>query len=345
MKRQVVILVPLMMAMVLVGLLLLTQSMVVGSSPQTGVIPAGGQEDSMVEAGVGWSSGWITVPLPATPVPLTHNLGGDPDDYAVALWFADTDDGYGINMRGYGGIEDGDDYYGGYWQRLTTDTIEINRNYHDIFADMLRVWVWIPETPDYCSEWTAIAPHSTTVFTHSLGGDVDDYAVGLAFSNTQATSGFGIHHRNYGGMEDSNNWYGAFWHDLTADTVRVSRLDDDDLADEVRVCVNQPVPPDWDSGWQSVNQGEAQTFYHGLGGSPSNYVVRMDFQQGNLGIHHYGFGGVADDTNYMGANWENLTASSIDIYRHSDDSLVEQVRVRIWRRRIRVYLPIVLHNQ
>lgn len=83
MKRQVVILVPLMMAMVLVGLLLLTQSMVVGSSPQTGVIPAGGQEDSMVEAGVGWSSGWITVPLPATPVPLTHNLGGDPDDYCI----------------------------------------------------------------------------------------------------------------------------------------------------------------------------------------------------------------------------------------------------------------------
>ncbi len=36
-----------------------------------------------------WSSGWVDIATDTATV-FTHNLGGDPDDYAVELWLRDT---------------------------------------------------------------------------------------------------------------------------------------------------------------------------------------------------------------------------------------------------------------
>ena len=331
-NKRVFLLIP--GALVLLGLLLVAVA---------GALPSGPRRSSLDAVEGAWGSGWVAVPNVATPMPLTHDLGGNPDDYAVALWFADTDDGYGINTLGYGGFETGDQYYGGYWQNLTAHTIEINRNFHDIYADLLRVFIWVPETPDYCSDWQPIAPGATETFTHGLGGDPDDYTVRLWFSDT-LPAGLGVNHRHYGGLEDDGSYYGAYWHNLTASSVQVTRLADDGFAGQVRVCVAEPDPPDWDSGWQALNQGESRALAHGLGGNPMLYVVRMDQRQSNLGIHHFGIGGLVDASGDQGSHWQNLTASAITVARHADDQLVDEVRVRIWQVRVNVYLPYVVNN-
>ena len=52
-----------------------------------------------------WGSGWVTIATDTCTV-FNHNLGADPDRYAVESWFLDTDaGGMGINRRSYGGTE------------------------------------------------------------------------------------------------------------------------------------------------------------------------------------------------------------------------------------------------
>jgi hypothetical protein len=52
-----------------------------------------------------WSSGWVTIPQGECPV-FNHNLGGNPDDYAVELMFRDEPWALsiGIHRRNYGGL-------------------------------------------------------------------------------------------------------------------------------------------------------------------------------------------------------------------------------------------------
>lgn len=82
------------------------------------------------DAASGWSSGWVTI-TPGTEVTITHNLGGDPDNYSVQLWFLDEDDGYGINTRGYGGLE---------WENLTTSTINVYSRVGSPHRVRVRIW-------------------------------------------------------------------------------------------------------------------------------------------------------------------------------------------------------------
>jgi hypothetical protein len=318
-------------ALVLAGLLLPLPQLLAG--PGTAA-PA---------AAAGWSSGWEAID-PGQTLVFDHNLGGDPDRYAVQLWFLDTDSGgFGVNTRAYGGLELGGNEFGAAWQNLTGDTVEVYRYPDDTLADRVRIWVWMADPPpDYCSPWTAIGQGATETFTHDLGGDENTLSVGLWFSGT-----VGINQRAYGGMEEGGSYYGAYWHHLTADTIQVSRLADDPFAAEVRVCVTRPEPPDFDSDWVDLAQGQTSTIDHDLGGNLASYSVRVEFQDsqaGGWGINHYAAGGLADGTSLEGDNWQNLTATSIDVFRRPNDVHADQVRVRIWRRSYTAFLPYSSNN-
>jgi len=304
--------------------------------------PAG---ESAAAGPTGWSSGWVPLTL-GKALPLTHNLGGDPLQYATQLWFRDTDSGgYGINTRDYGGQEFGGERYGAFWQKLTNTGVEIVRFGWDPYADEARMWIWFPEqAPDYCSPWTAIAAGGSQVFTHNLGGDPLDYVVGLWFKGSVA---YGITQEFFVGNEDQGKNYGAWWHNLTDSTVTVDRGANDPIADEVRVCVTVSDPPDYDSGWVDVNAGETKTLLHNLGPMVDHYIVRMEFKDAapsGLGIHLQNVGGNAAGSLWLGAAWQNLTNSSLGVYRYPDDTVTDQVRVRIWNRMTRIYLPLVFKH-
>ena len=46
----------------------------------------------------------------------------------------------------------------------------------------------------------------------------------------------------------------------------------------------------------------------------------------------------------MGANWENLAESSIDVFRRPGDASNDRVRMRTWMRRFDTYLPLILNK-
>lgn len=101
-----------------------------------------------------------------------------------------------------------------------------------------------------------------------------------------------------------------------------------------------PFPrPAYDSGWQSIAQGETRPFPHGIGGNPDNYVVDLQFQDQAGGRHQLGYGGETylshigigyfnlDDE---GAFWHSLNDQQIMVTRMDNDTYIAKVRVRIW---------------
>jgi len=294
-----------------------------------------------------WSSRWETI-APDTCRVFNHNLAGDPDDYAVELWFLDTDDGLGINRRNYGGLEVNGSWHGAHWQELTANTIKVCRQPDDVAADRIRIRVWIPPTsPDYDSEWTPINPGQTITFAHNLDIAASDLTVSLRFSG--ATRGF--HHFGYGGLavDGPQRKLGAHWHNLTDDMVQVTRHADDTDVGQVRVVVVHGDPPDYDSlaalgDWQSVSAGTAFTFTHNLNWNPDILLVRGECYDPIVGgISQWLAGGNHDwFTGWQGTNLQNLTLNTAEVYRRVNDQVCPQARVRIWKRQVRVYLPLVL---
>jgi hypothetical protein len=49
-------------------------------------------------------------------------------------------------------------------------------------------------------------------------------------------------------------------------------------------------------------------------------------------------------TGAKGAAVQHLTANTVGVYRWPEDDVCPQVRIRIWKRAMRVYLPIVVNN-
>jgi hypothetical protein len=131
---------------------------------------------------------------------------------------------------------------------------------------------------------------------------------------------------------------------LTNTTIDVLRYLNDDWADQVRVRIFAPDPPDWDSGWTDVAADTARTFTHSLGGNPGLYLVRGGQRDtdGGIGINHRFAGGFEAGGSFFGTNWENLTDTTISFFRRSNDGVADQVRVRIWVREYKVHLPLVL---
>ncbi|HFD40770.1 MAG TPA: hypothetical protein ENJ31_13085 [Anaerolineae bacterium] len=334
-------LVPVALFIVLVGLFL-SHSAVAGPLPDEQDAPA-------AASGASWSSGWVAL-TPGAGLTLTHNLGGDPDTYAVELWFLDTDGGLGLNRRNYGGLDVGGNLHGVHWQNLTANTIRLYRQPGDGAADQVLVRLWVPDPlPDYDSGWQEIAAGETLTLSHNLDITATELSVGLWFSGTKR----GIHHFAYGGLslDNSQKRLGAYWHDLTDNSVQVTRLADDTDVEQVRVAVAHSEPPDYDSleaesGWTPIGQGSQYVFTHNLNWNPGLLLVRAEcYNPTDGGIHQRWAGGDHDwTTGWQGAVLQNLTADSVTMVRLANDQVCPQARVRIWRRGYQIFLPLVVRN-
>lgn len=300
-----------------------------------------------------FNSGWVDIGPGVTSV-FTHNLGGDPALYAVDLWFQDTGGvTYGVNHRAYGGMESNGNHVGAYWWDLTDSTIRVTRNPADTFVDQIRLRVWQPDPPDWNSGWLDITPGEILTLTHNVGGDVMDYTVGIKFQDTAgglvsiaalpAEGELGIHQFAIGGLEDTNKFYGSAFRHLTDSSIEVLRFGDDVYVDKVFVVINQPAPPAFDSGWMPINQGTTKTIAPTLNGNLNTYLVQVSGRSALHGINILAAGGQEWNNNFYGANWENLTKNSIDIWRRPNDIFTEDVRVRIWAPEF-IFLPLVMND-
>jgi len=344
-NKQVRIWIPVVTGLALAALILLAARVTASPSPPV----TSATQPHAVRAAGGWSSPWVPITQGVT-ITFNHNLGEDPDDFAVELLFLDTDGGLGINRRYYGGLEDGGNWYGAHWQNLTTDTIQVYRQISDTVADRVHIRVWVPlDNSDYDSEWRSIAPGQTIVFSHGVGITNTDLTVGLWFSGTTR----GIHHFGYGGLADdiAKEMHGAHWHNLTTDTVQVTRHISDTNIEQVRVTVVHGAPPDYDSlealgGWQPIMQDTAFTFPHNLNWDRNMLLVRGECFSPTVGGISQWFAGGNHDwfVGWQGTNLQKLTKNTVQVYRQADDQICPQVRVRIWKRGWRIYLPLVLNN-
>jgi hypothetical protein len=336
------------LALGLLGLLLLASS--TAASPgqlQSPLLPSrSGADDPARVRADSWTSGWLDI-TPNQVLTLTHDLGGNADEYAVDLWYRDTDPGgLGINHRAYGGMEAVGQVYGLAWQRLTATTVQVYREGNDIYGDQILVRVWKPEPAVYDSGWLDITPGQMLTLTHGVGGNVDDYTVGIEFRDTRP-NGLGVHQRYVGGFEIDGQWLGAAWDRLSDTIIRVFRFGDDVAVGQVRVMIFRPDPPDYDSGWRNIAAGQALTLTHNLAGNPMGYVVRAsarDTRPGGRGINSLYTGGLEANGRFYGSNWEQLTAATIRLFRQPDDGAAhttDQARVRIWAAKRELYLPLI----
>jgi hypothetical protein len=299
-------------------------------------------------ASIAWSSGWVDI-APGEVRTFFHGLGGDPSSYIVDLTFRDIDGDLGIHRFGYGGLEVNGLWLGAHWRNLTPNTVQVYRQANDIAADQIRINVWLPAaTPDYDSGWVDIAPGQTITLNHNLGITATELGTSLWFSETVR----GIHHFAYGGLavDGTQDMLGAHWHDLTDNTVQVTRHPDDGAVEQIRMLVTHPDPPDYDSlvalgGWQSIAAGETFTFTHNLGWNPNLMLARIECYSTTGGIHQWFAGGNHDwFTGYQGAFPRNIAANSVAVTRMGDDQVCPQVRVTVRLLAFRTYLPIVTRS-
>jgi hypothetical protein len=157
-----------------------------------------------------YDSGWesLGVRPDPIPVPFTHNLGRDPDDYIVTLECQDdtalgtydcTDQNFNVNALWYG---------------LTNSVVQ-SYVVAGSRPDAVRVRIYLGP-PVYDSGWESlgIRPDPIPVpFTHNLGGDPDDYLVSLECRDNTSL----------GTYECANQGFNvdALWYGLTDATVTV----------------------------------------------------------------------------------------------------------------------------
>lgn len=91
-----------------------------------------------------YDSGWVAVSKGGT-VTLDHNIGGNPDDYVVDLTHKSNDGDVGRNNIGHGGFYAGGDWNGAWWLGLTSSTITVSRMPNDLWADKVRIRIWVYE--------------------------------------------------------------------------------------------------------------------------------------------------------------------------------------------------------
>ena len=93
-----------------------------------------------------YDSGWQAV-TPGGTLTLYHDIGGDTDNYVVDLQFLDQF--RGLHQMGHGGLVEGGKEYsvtlwlGAWWQRLTKESIEVERWKDDDIAEAVRVRIWV----------------------------------------------------------------------------------------------------------------------------------------------------------------------------------------------------------
>ena len=352
--KRIIARLPLLTASIVVALLLLagTYTVIAKSAPP----PAGPALASTSDgARTFWTSGWKDI-SPGDIEPFTHSLGGNLEDYAVELWFKDTDGNLGINRFGYGGLVAGTQGLGAHWQHLTTDTVQVFRGPQDVVADQVRINVWIHHTSTqaYSSTWVTIDPGKTEIFTHGLAVTATDLTVNLWFSSTD----LGIHHFAYGGLSVNplSRTLGAFWRNLTNNTIQVHRFVSDTVVEQVRVeVVAADEPPDYDSlvalgGWQPLTPGSPFVFTHNLGWSTDMLIIQGECRDAtgpnSLGIHQKFAGGNHHWTDgWQGTHLQNVTTNTVTILRRLDDIDCPLARVRVIKRSRSLYLPVIMRDQ
>ena len=342
-----------LMALILAGSFLFSQSLVAG--PPMGELAI--QASPQVVTGGAWNSGWVGV-VRGTCQEFTHSLGGIAGDYGVEMWFLDTEENIdlerGIHRENWGGLEAAGHWRGAHWENLDANTIELCRGGQDLTADRISVRVWqMTATTGYDSGWLDIdaGPANALTLDHNLGVPALDLAVSLWFSGTEK----GIHQYAYGGLEDSTDGYsiqGGWWDSLTDTTIKVTRGHQDDYVEQVRVIVDQPEDPDYDSyeasgDWTNLGHFDPVTFTHNLHWPTRLLVVRAECNSPGLGIHHldaggtsYGFG-----LGWYGAFVHNLTRYDVQVTRLINDGVCPQVRVRVWKRGALAFLPFVVREK
>ncbi len=306
-----------------------------------------------------YDSGWVPFGQGQGKT-LTHGLGGTTYPYVVDVQFKDTDadgvSGAGVNQWSYGG----DTWYdhdssqhvnsGLWWHSLTDESLFLYRFGNDRTADEVRLRLWIAPDADYDSGWQNMG--SSLPLDHNLGGDPDDYVVDLQFNDNVATYPQGINHGRYGGDTFFENGataqaLGAYWQELNDSTITVKRLADASLVDAVRVRIWANKRFDYTGSWQSMTT--VRSVHHALATCPDGLVVDLQFKDdGTVGVHHRAYGGNSlyfGRLYQYGAHWQALTSNHLELYRHADDSYVDQARVRIWETPgCRVFLPLILRE-
>ncbi len=91
-----------------------------------------------------YDSGWDSI-SPGQILTLTHNIGGNVDNYVVDLQFKHFS--LGINRQYYGGYTywtgSNNVYEGAYWKQLTSTYIRVVRATNDPSIEQIRVRIWV----------------------------------------------------------------------------------------------------------------------------------------------------------------------------------------------------------
>ena len=303
-----------------------------------------------------YDSGWVSFNQ-SQAIALSHNIGGNMEDYQVVMDFKATDVN-GINNRAYGGMDVGvlpslglaeNDRVGAYWRSLSPTSIVVYRRPEDIYAPQIRIRIFryltVPP-PDYDSGWLSLATNTTTTLTHNLGGDANTYMVDFQYKSQTVD---GINQRYLGGADFGdtvdigapNNRVGAYWRNLTATSITVYRRSEDTYAPQVRVRIWRAPKPDYDSGWVTLATNASALLNHNLMGDYfTDYLISFDYRNSLDSINQRYYGGADFGTlpSYGGSNntragayWRSLDKDSVVVYRRPDDVFASDVRLRIWR--------------
>ncbi len=276
---------------------------------------------------------------------ITHNLGGNVNDYVVYL--TGSLPPYGEFHFGYGGCDQNNKRRGLYWFGLTDTTVTVKVRDEEWAYPLARVRIWRDPKPDFDSGWLLILPGDTGPLTHNVGGDPKDYVIDLQFTDDT----FRPHQMLYGGIEFGNKTFGgtvtghkwgAYWHSLTSTTVNVVRLPQDHLVWFFRGRIFKRPKPAYDSGWNSVQPATGLA----IGGLPISathnfvYFDQRDTNAGGYGINHAYYGGYFSGSLAYGSNWDNAYDKTIGVFRMDNDQYADELRVRIYRTRI-LAMPFV----
>jgi hypothetical protein len=189
-----------------------------------------------------YDSGWVNMEDDRTQT-LDHNLGGDTDDYLV--YMVGKGIGYGVHQYGYGmdyrpPASSGAYCYEGFgWRNLTTTSITVSRGACDLYADWIRVRIWLAPPPQHVIGWTALSKEFLIVRSHPWGGPDHDLFLDFSFKNP---SDWGVHQMYYGldsyrHVDDTIRYQGATWTGFTDGSITLVRGGHDWRAEQGRLRI------------------------------------------------------------------------------------------------------------
>ena len=291
--------------------------------------------------GADYDSGWVDVAQDEL-LTLAHDLGGPWNDFYVDVQFW-RDEWHGRHQAQYG-LDSAKPYadvrvYGASLRYLFDGTLSIYRGSYDILVHRVRVRIWADPKPKYDSGWVSIDQDEWLTLEHRLGGDPDYYHIDLQFKDTDADGDccHGINQWAYGGdfwvdPDDNQQAIGAYWNQLTSDSIVVRRFPGDHKADEIRLRIWSAPAPDYRFAGNWAGAGPGGVYDHFVGGEPDDYVVSVLAQHGDwLGLNVLGFGRDRTAPDQMqGFHWADLTDESAEV-TFGGDSDMDHPSVSIWQ--------------